>query len=163
MIHVNRIFRAAAIGALLVVASPSQAQQVLASSGGHFQNANTRIAFTIGEPVVATHAAGGAIATQGFHQPADDFSTEVVSIADPAFHVNVFPNPAREQVTVQVGGEVNGLRLELVDAAGRVIEGLTTLGPSTDLDVSALASGSYAIRIASDERFLAHIKLIITR
>jgi hypothetical protein len=45
-----------------------QAQKVVATGGNYFENANSSLSWTIGEPVIATLIAADNIITQGFHQ-----------------------------------------------------------------------------------------------
>jgi len=157
------VFRVAGPIVALAFNTASVAQEVYSTSGSFFQNANTQIAFSIGEPIIATHSTVGAIATQGFHQPPVDFSTEVVHVSDPSIHVSVYPNPARELVTVVVEGMTGVLALDLVDASGRVVATRSSSANQQTWDVSQLASGCYTIRAFAQEQFLSTIKLTIAR
>lgn len=55
----------------LLLASSAQGQQVLGSSGGSFENAESSLTFTIGEPVIATFSQSDITMTNGFHQHHD--------------------------------------------------------------------------------------------
>jgi len=148
--------------AILVATMPQcDAQQVLAAAGGSFGNASHIVAFTLGEPVIATAVQSTVIATQGFHQPADDFTTTVTIVADPAMQVLAFPNPAREEVTVVVEGTDRSVTLEAFDAIGRAIPGPSTFTGRVTMDVRSLASGTYHLRLTANGRYLSTVQLII--
>jgi hypothetical protein len=62
----------------------------------------------------------------------------------------VFPNPANERITL--GGELpqGAVQLTVLDALGRIVlEEYRTLGTRADLDVSALTSGVYSVRLGT--------------
>lgn len=89
-------------------------------------------------------------------QSADWLDQSAVGIADAlryAIGVDVFPNPARDNVSVVFGADGGqGLRLEVIDAAGRVVArhdlGRRSAGIQRhDLDVSAFAPGLYNVHI----------------
>lgn len=149
--------------ALLALVHRGNAQEVLASSGGLFQNATHTITFTIGEPVIATHSQSVAIATQGFHQPEDDFSTQVAAMSDPAVDVLAWPNPAREEVIVTVIGVAGPVTLEVFDALGRGVQASSAFSERILVDVRTLSSGTYHARITSEGRYLTTVHLSITR
>jgi hypothetical protein len=148
---------------LLCLPAGASAQQLIASCGAEFQNGSTRIAFTIGEPVIATHLAASVVTTQGFHQPDDDFSTHVVQVLDPAVEVIAFPNPARDEVTVMVTGAIDPIALIVVDATGRSVLRADPVSHRGTIDVRPLSSGCYFILASSNEQPLATIQLTITR
>ncbi len=157
--------RAVAVSAtaFLLMTSEATAQQVIANVGAEFQNGNTRLSFTIGEPVIATLAAAGAIATQGFQQPPNDFSTAVVQQVDPALTITAFPNPAREQITVMAEGLSGTIDLRLLDASGRLVMVYDNAPARHTLDLAHLSNGCYTILALSDDRSIATIKLTIAR
>jgi hypothetical protein len=153
---------AGALSATVLLAAPTaRAQDVLASAGARFQNATWDIAFTIGEPVIATHAQAGTVLTQGFHQPEDDFSTVVAEMMDAQAEVLAFPNPARDEVTVQVSGIDGPVQLELFDALGRSVGSTQRFTERTVLDANALASGNYHLRLSTTSGYLTTIQLTI--
>jgi hypothetical protein len=90
-------------------------------------------------------------------QSAEWLDESFLSMADAfryAIGIDLFPNPARTSVSVVFGADgAKGLRMELVDAAGRVVLrqdlGRAMAGiQRQDLDVSALAPGLYNVHIS---------------
>jgi hypothetical protein len=139
------------------------AQDVIAASGAGFENGSLSIAFTIGEPVVATGNAPGLLLTQGFHQPPDDFSTSVALVAHPGVEVIAFPNPSRDEVTIQVSGTEAPLSVEVFDAAGRSVITRSSFIERTRIEPTELASGTYYARISAQGTYLTTVQLSLTR
>ncbi len=53
---------------MLLMAS-SYSQEVISTTGEHYENSNGSISWTIGEPVIETLGSNNNYLTQGFHQP----------------------------------------------------------------------------------------------
>lgn len=62
----------------------------------------------------------------------------------------VYPNPTSERLLVVAPGQQFITRLELVDASGRILSISEPHASSTSLDVSALASGLYLLRLTEN-------------
>ncbi|WP_162910604.1 alpha/beta hydrolase-fold protein [Hymenobacter oligotrophus] len=59
----------------------------------------------------------------------------------------MYPNPANQQVTVQLPAGLSEARLELVDTTGRVVLRRALREASSVIDVSALPKGNYVARV----------------
>ncbi len=66
--------------AFALMAVSMQAQQVISTSGGHFENENISMSWTVGEPVIETFTAGNVILTQGFQQPWSFYLQQILNI-----------------------------------------------------------------------------------
>ncbi len=64
------------------------------------------------------------------------------------FDVKAFPNPAREQVTVET---LPNSMITLIDITGNVITQQVSSGPTTSLNLEGLSKGIYLIRVVSGE------------
>jgi len=58
----------------------AKAQQVIATSGGYYENDNLSLSWTLGEPVIETFNSGGLILTQGFQQPYNFYLQQILNI-----------------------------------------------------------------------------------
>ena len=58
----------------------SNAQQVIASSGGYFEGENISFSWTLGETVIETFEGGDIILTQGFQQPYNFYLSQILNI-----------------------------------------------------------------------------------
>lgn len=69
-----------AVSGLIWLASQSNAQQVIATSGGYYENENISLSWTVGEPVIETFTGSEVILTQGFQQPYSFYLQQVLNI-----------------------------------------------------------------------------------
>ena len=53
----------------VITTTISIAQEVISTTGEHYENSNGSISWTIGEPVIETLGSNNNYLTQGFHQP----------------------------------------------------------------------------------------------
>ena len=76
----------------------------------------------------------------------------------------MFPNPTTGELTLRVGGQHSGVKVEVLDGAGRVVwsESNQTLQGNTVIDLSHLSAGSYNVML-SDERGLSVQRLVIEK
>jgi hypothetical protein len=63
-----------------LIAFKGKTQQVISASGGHFENENISMSWTVGEPVIETFADADFILTQGFQQPYSFFLQQILNI-----------------------------------------------------------------------------------
>ena len=93
------------------------------------------------------------------------FTTPVCNSIDGVeYRLNIYPNPANEQVTVYVDNLQNGAEVRIVDMLGKTV-GSYSIGRGdnkVDIDLSALAEGIYLVRIVSDNNIVTE-RLIINR
>ena len=128
--------------------SQSVAPSVFAGAGGYFQNGDGSIAWTLGEPVIDTHAAGDFIITQGFHQPDGDFSTAIAPIAMVvASGITLFPNPTRDEVVLLLSSVEAGTTYALFDGLGKLIAKHGVSEERTTIDLSHQANGNYLLHV----------------
>ena len=80
------------------------------------------------------------------------------------YRLNIYPNPANDQVTVYVDNLQNGAEVRIVDMLGKTVGSYSIAGGDNkvDIDLSALAEGVYLVRIVSNNN-IATERLIINR
>lgn len=100
----------------------------------------------------STHAAESAVLAyflaSELVNPDDDptdISTAVTGINALPPGLAVYPNPARDRITVVLPTSVNGT-LDVLDLSGRTMFGLRTNGPTTAMDLAMLRAGTYMLR-----------------
>jgi hypothetical protein len=73
-------------------------------------------------------------------------------------NVQLFPNPASEELHVLVTGVVTGMPMELYDGMGRIVKtyGFANDLGTTTLSLRGLSPGFYSIRIGASQRFFIH-------
>lgn len=131
--------------------------EVITTSGSSFNNGTSQLDWTLGEPATATLDNGNNTITQGFHQP----NLLITSVNEPetAYAVNVFPNPATEQVQLQFKNLKEDLTVELLSADGRLLE---TKEGTGDLQFSMIAypAGTYLLSVKSKQSKTRTYKII---
>ena len=98
----------------------------------------------------------------GLNWNSDWSSTEVVVTtgertgiddADQNFECSIYPNPAKDMVSINVAGVDGRITISVVDINGRTVAS-ETLECSSDcnkqMDVSGLSQGAYYVRIVGD-------------
>ena len=78
--------------------------------------------------------------------------TNVGIPAEVPLEAQVFPNPAQDLLTIEVP-EGEPTQLRICDIQGRPIRDYLTADRTTQLDISALASGQYLMRISHNHQF----------
>ncbi len=79
-----------------------------------------------------------------------EFSTGVSGVPETAAALSVYPNPAKDAVTVRV--DSNALqRLVLTALDGRVVAEIQCIGTSASFDIGGLAAGSYTLVVHTTE------------
>ena len=128
-------------------------RQVFATFATSSTPANTRaMRFTAhaGEWLTGTSRGEDFAVTAGFQQPQDAVLTSIVDLAGMEHTVTVFPNPAVESFTVDLGAAAAHFDLlEVVDVWGRVVlsRELTTGRPREGFtDLGSLPSGTLHLR-----------------
>jgi hypothetical protein len=81
-----------------------------------------------------------------------DWTTGVGTPSNESYEVNVYPNPAKDKVTLSVKGNVSLTELTVLNSIGEVVyrEGAGNV-KSRDIDVSMFANGHYLIRANTTE------------
>lgn len=147
----------------LSIFAQSAERQVIASTGGTASASNVQISYTVGETVTATGSASNIIITQGFQQ--SDMEVVGVEELDNGLSVNVYPNPATDNVTIDIEttsmlnlnatvydmlGQRTGVSLSNVNVNGRIRK---------NLDLSNLASGQYLISFTDENATLGTVRI----
>lgn len=143
----------------LVATLSVSAQEVIATQGTSYSNANGSIDFTIGEVVINTGTNGTNDLTQGFHQTNWNF----LGVDDhaPAYSASIFPNPTADVLNIKTSTFEN-VTYTLYDAQGKLVLQDKISSELTALQVGHLAPGSYSIVLNSETQNLKTFKLVKT-
>jgi Secretion system C-terminal sorting domain len=90
-------------------------------------------------------------------------NTVLINFTDKGRAVVVYPNPARDQLTVDLNRPSQDVKIRFLTTDGKVIrtENIGTVQRSKDLDISTLSSGAYILEIItgnSEKYFVRFIK-----
>lgn len=124
-------------------------RQVLSTAGEVQTSGQLSLSSTVGEPMVATIIQGTLVLNQGFQQGELVGSVSIDAEQELGLRYHIYPNPTLDKITVTLEhASAMDLTLSVIDVAGRKVlpDRKITLAPdatSTEIDVTALASGVY--------------------
>ena len=141
-----------ALGALLLLAVLPAFGQRTVSTAGHDATGNGgSLSVTVGQVGHTNTGTSSGTVAAGVQQPLVVIQTDVAELpGGPS--AQVFPNPAHDQLTVQVDQLDGGTSYcELQDAAGRIVLQERITATHTLVDVQHLAHGTYTLSIRTDD------------
>jgi hypothetical protein len=124
--------------------SQSISKQVIGAAGKNQSNGNSKLSWTVGEPVVGLMTAGGNQLGNGYY-PA--LNLQALSVEDNVLDVQlrVYPNPTSQSLYVS-HPEMNSFGITIVDLNGKQLyQG--TINKQEPLDVSGYMQGMYMVTI----------------
>ncbi len=123
-------------------------KQVIGAAGKTQSNANLKVSYTVGEPVVGLMTAGGNQLGNGYY-PAMDL--QALSVEDNVLDVQlrVYPNPTSQSLYVS-HPDINSFRITIVDLNGKLLyDG--AINKDEPLDVSNYTQGMYLVTVENKE------------
>lgn len=125
------------------------AQRDAVSTGGVATGTGGSVSFSIGQVANDAPASGTGSVTQGVQQPYDDLSTVIPDHGLDASDVTAFPTVTNDLVVVSVPGSTTSpLRMDVIDALGRIVVHRAIVAARTELSLGALAPGTYRLRVS---------------
>jgi hypothetical protein len=125
---------------------------VIASSGDNFTSSSgISLSFSIGECVTETFSGSTVILSQGFQQG----YYEVVSLSvneNIQVDMNVFPLPATDFITIELGEQGEKYYAEIYDINGRIVLSEELTSESTNLNLMNFSLGTYILVITDNKR-----------
>lgn len=144
----------------LSLASPGYAQEVIASTGNHFQNNQMQISWTLGESVIKTVSNSSTQLTQGFQQSqliVTDISENPLVNAS----ILVYPNPTINQLHLKTDKLDNQkLHFSLFSMDGSLLLRKPMVSNLTEIQMSAYAPATYILRVSTANNTLKTFKII---
>ncbi len=139
---------------------PLLSQEVVAPAGNYHESGNRSISWTLGDVVIETFSAANRQLTQGFQQG----DLVVSTLARDVFgdlNIRVFPNPARDLVTLSVDTELQDkVDYMLFSMDGRLIDRQAVKDRETGIPFEHLERGVYFIRVMRGFHLLATFRVV---
>lgn len=98
---------------------------------------------------------------EGVQQPFTERDAAANGIAALTAELNVYPNPTTDGVTLESTETGNPLHYKLYDSQGRCLQQGTHQGGADRIDLTGYATGTYLLRVVSDDNKQANIYKII--
>lgn len=157
-----RTFVYAGLPLLLCSTVDAMAQFSSVSGGGNAAGAGT-VSWTVGQVTQEPVTGSGGSLSVGVQQPYVLISTGVDDVPGIELQLSVAPNPTRASVRLLVDTEQHrGLHYELLNLDGQRIHADRVLASETPIDMEHLASGTYLLRVHSDQRIMRSVRIIKT-
>ena len=130
------------------------AHQVTNLAGAEAMVSGYVLSASVGEPAISTFSSPDFILTQGFLQP------EVLPCEEISFRY--YPNPAREQVTIEAYGcETSIVSVQVVDLWGRLLP-TRYIKEENSLRLTELSQGVYLVQVRLTSGATHTIQLVKT-
>ena len=133
---------------VLLISSIGQAQsiskQVIGAAGKTQTAGNSKLSWTLGEPVVGLMTAGGKQLSNGYY-PALNLQALSVEDIDMNVQIKLYPNPTSQALYVS-HPELNSFMITVVDLNGKQVYA-GTIYKEEPLDVSNYTQGMYLVTI----------------
>ncbi len=134
------------------------AQSAFPTLGGDVTVGAGSLSFTVGQVAVqskipkATSAeADRSALTEGVQQGYHVGEVTIDGVQPLDANVSIYPNPTTDRVTIAFDRAVGTLQLELYTVDGQLLKKATVREMEYEIDMGAYASGSYLLRLASDD------------
>lgn len=138
----------------------AQLTQVIASSGGIYQEDEINMTWTMGETTVLTMSSGDLMFTTGFLQPVLIVSS-IGPDDDLPFEIKAFPNPTNGCVEVELKeSPTSNITFSLYDAGGRKLLHIHPENSKTRIDLGSYANGLYLLKVLQAEKEITTFEII---
>jgi hypothetical protein len=131
--------------------------QVLGTVGGQGTVSGNTISFTAGEVISGTAPLAVVKLSQGFHQTMPGVTVGVTSATDQHLSIALYPNPTSQEVTISVADDDEILTLGIFDVTGKQLQTQMLTASTTQINLSAFASGVYIFHISGIKGIQTHI------
>ena len=140
--------------------SKTKAQEVIATSGNHYENNEIQISWTLGEPVIETLSNENSTLTQGFHQ-SKLIVTAINEVSVPGVNITAYPNPTSDILKVEVKN-VSGQDLiyTLYSPDGRMLVQKQMESDISEIPMYNYVSATYFLKVSSSNTVLKTFKIV---
>jgi hypothetical protein len=143
------------------------AQSGLVTTGGDIQGSNGSVSYTVGQVAVQSIEASAASLTEGVQQPYEIQTVGVDNYPSITLDAVVYPNPTTDKLILSFNGiethSIASLRVALYNTNGQYIQTVDVASAQTTIDMSALAAGTYYLRVTAGQQTLKTFKVVKTR
>jgi len=144
-------------------------KSVVAGAGGSFSGSGILVDWTMGQPVINYATPSSLQVTEGFHPIAADYTTATVTStavqnAGNSLSVKAYPNPVSSMLHVSIQlNTADPVSIQVTDVMGKKVKAMSLDGQlniEADLDLSALAAGTYYITINENKASAQVMKVV---
>lgn len=139
------------------------AQSDFVPVGGTAIGASGSVTYTVGQIAVQSANNGDKSVLEGVQQPYEIQTVGVDEYPGIALDAVVYPNPTQHFVQLKISNYVipdNGLKAQLYDANGKLLEIYTVSDLLTQFDLSKYPTATYQLRVMENKHLLKTFKIV---
>lgn len=146
--------------ATITMLSQTIDRQVFATAGTTVSNANNKVTFTIGEPIIGT-IQNSTVINQGFLAAASSNTTLAVDEQFLNTAIKVYPNPVQNNLQIDFTGITGEAKLMLYSITGQLVKTKKLNAQNNTILMSNLQSGLYLVNLHfTDYKTIKSFKII---
>ena len=128
-----------------------QAQESANSSGGNATGSGGTVAYSVGQLVYTTNTGTNGSVAQGVQHAYEIFTLDITE-TELNISLTTFPNPTRENLTLQISGYNNEkISYQLLDMQGKLLNNGQITSQQTQINMNSLPSATYFINVVNQE------------
>ena len=140
-----------------------QAQEAILATCGEASGNGGSVSYSVGQVTYTTNTGtNGYSAAEGVQQPYEIsvvFGLEEINSIN--LHLSVFPNPAKDVLTIEVDDYDNEkLSYQLYDINGKLLESKELTGCETQIQTNTLVPSTYFLKVIRDNKVIKTFKVI---
>lgn len=141
------------------------AQSAVVTTGGTATGNGGTVTYTVGQIADQRVEAGGKYIIEGVQQPYEIQTVGQNEYPGITLEAIVFPNPTRNTIQLRISNydiPEGGLKAQLYDPQGKLLEIYTVSDLITQFDLSGYASATYQLRVLNGKQLLKTFKIVKT-
>lgn len=129
------------------------------ASGGSATGAGGSATFTVGQIDYSNASGATGSINQGVQQPFEFFKDAGIANLM-GTNLQLYPNPTLDWITLKSDKILDGMRYEMTDASGRLIQTSSIQSNETSINMSAFSEGIYHLQVIDSESIQQSFKII---
>ncbi|MBC8147767.1 MAG: T9SS type A sorting domain-containing protein [Bacteroidetes bacterium] len=149
---------------LFISITITHAQEVIPATGGNATGSGGSVSYTIGQIVYSTNSGTTGSVAEGVQQPYEISETSIKETTKNNPGITVFPNPTTDNLTLKVSAstplsnQITDYRL--YDISGKLLETKKLTNNETIISTANLPSGTYFLKVVSDDKEIKTFKIV---
>lgn len=139
-----------------------QAQESTNASGGNASGSGGTVSYSVGQTVYKTNSGSNGSAAEGVQQPYEiSIITDIGDNSSISLICNVFPNPAKDFLTLTVdNSDKETLLFQIYDETGKILKSEKISESETKIDLANYDRSIYFLRILNKNQEIKLFKIV---
>lgn len=138
-----------------------QAQTSVNATGGNASGSGGSTSYSVGQIVYTTNTGASGSISQGVQQSVELFTLSNPDLTTVNLTAITYPNPTSDFVVLAISdANLTNLSYALYDLQGRAVAKGLAIQSNTQIDMQALAAGTYVLKVTQNNQELKSFKII---